>query len=171
MDMYEDDLALVRRWFQRLQLCVQTVDYIGSRPLFAEDMITFGSYTAFTVGRDATETEQWRHVWGQIDQFRWRLDDLRTILSRDRLTAVAMAVFESTGYTEDGKPFDRPGRATVRARAADCRAGVDRPAYPCLAVPRYPNEVVWHQAGEAARPVSANAVTRLRRTAGLTPCC
>jgi len=26
---------------------------------------------------------------------------------------VAMAVFESTGYTEDGKPFDRPGRATV----------------------------------------------------------
>jgi ketosteroid isomerase-like protein len=113
MDVYEDDLALVRRWFQRLQLCVQTVDYIGSRPLFAEDMITFGTYTAFTVGRDATETEQWRHVWGQIDQFRWRLDDLRTILSGDRLTAVAMAVFESTGCTDDGKPFDRPGRATI----------------------------------------------------------
>jgi ketosteroid isomerase-like protein len=113
MDVYEDDLALVRRWFQRLQLCVQTVDYIGSRPLFAEDMITFGTYTAFTVGRDATETEQWRHVWGQIDQFRWRLDDLRTIIVGDRLTAVAMAVFESTGYTDDGKPFDRPGRATV----------------------------------------------------------
>ncbi|WP_147023592.1 YybH family protein, partial [Microvirga aerophila] len=89
------------------------VDYIGSRPLFVEDMITFGTYTAFTIGRDATETEQWRHIWGQIDQFRWRLDDLRTILSADRLTAVAMAVFESTGYTEDGKPFDRPGRATV----------------------------------------------------------
>ena len=113
MDVYEDDLALVRRWFQRLQLCVQTVDYSGSRPLFAEDMITFGTYTAFTIGRDATEAEQWRHVWGQIDQFRWRLDDLRTILSTDRLTAVAMAVFESTGYTNDGKPFDRPGRATV----------------------------------------------------------
>jgi ketosteroid isomerase-like protein len=113
MDAPEDDLALVRRWFQRLQLCVQTVDFVGSRPLFAEDVITFGTYTAFTIGRDATETEQWRHVWGQIDQFRWRLDDLRTLISGDRLTAVAMAVFESTGYTEDGKPFDRPGRATV----------------------------------------------------------
>jgi hypothetical protein len=26
---------------------------------------------------------------------------------------VGMAVFESTGYTEGGKAFDRPGRATV----------------------------------------------------------
>jgi hypothetical protein len=87
MDAPEDDVALVRRWFQRLQLCVQTVDFVGSRPLFADDLITFGTYTAFTIGRDATETEQWRHVWGQIDQFRWRLDDLRTIISDDRLTA------------------------------------------------------------------------------------
>jgi ketosteroid isomerase-like protein len=113
MDARDDDVALIRQWFQRLQLCVQTVDFVGSRPLFAEDMITFGTFTAFTVGREATETEQWRNVWGDIDQFRWLLDDLRTIISCDRLTAVGMAVFESTGYTKDGKAFDRPGRATV----------------------------------------------------------
>jgi ketosteroid isomerase-like protein len=113
MDAQGDDADLIRHWFQRLQLCIQTVDFVGSRPLFAEDMITFGTFTAFTVGRDATENEQWRHVWGHIDHFRWRLDDLRTIISGDRLTAVAMAVFESTGYTEDGKVFDRPGRATI----------------------------------------------------------
>jgi ketosteroid isomerase-like protein len=107
-----DDVALIRRWFRTLQVCVQTVDFAGSRPLFA-DIITFGSFTAFTMGREATEQEQWRHVWGHIDQFRWRLDDLRTIISGDRLTAVGMAVFESTGYTEGGKAFDRPGRATV----------------------------------------------------------
>ena len=108
-----DDVALIRRWFQKLQLCVQTVDFAGSRPLFADDMITFGSFTAFTVGREATEQEQWRQVWGHIDQFRWRLDDLRTIISGDRLSAVGMAVFESTGYSEGGKAFDRPGRATM----------------------------------------------------------
>jgi ketosteroid isomerase-like protein len=89
------------------------VDFAGSRPLFAEDMITFGSFIAFTMGREATEQEQWRHVWSHIDQFRWRLDDLRTLISGDRLTAVGMAVFESTGYSEDGNAFDRPGRATV----------------------------------------------------------
>ena len=109
----DDDVALIRRWFQKLQLCIQAVDFVGSRPLFADDIITFGTFAAFTVGREATEQEQWRHVWSHIDQFRWHLDDLRTIISADRLTAVGMAVFESTGYTESGKAFDRPGRATV----------------------------------------------------------
>jgi ketosteroid isomerase-like protein len=113
MAEHDNDVALIRRWFQKLQLCIQTVDFVGSRSLFADDLITFGTYAAFTLGRAATEKEQWRHVWGHIDQFRWRLDDLRTIVSGDRLTAVGMAVFESTGYTEDGKAFDRPGRATV----------------------------------------------------------
>jgi hypothetical protein len=74
----DDDVALIRRWFRTLQVYVQTVDFVGSRPLFADDMITFGTFTAFTIGREATEQEQWRHVWGHIDQFRWRLDDLRT---------------------------------------------------------------------------------------------
>jgi ketosteroid isomerase-like protein len=113
MDATEQDVALVRRWFQQLQLYVQLVDFVGARPLFAEDMITFGTYAPFTTGREATEKEQWRNVWGRIDQFRWLLDDLRIIISSDRLMATGMAVFQSTGYTEDGQPFDRPGRATV----------------------------------------------------------
>jgi ketosteroid isomerase-like protein len=113
MDVQGDDAALIRRWFQRLQLCIQTLDFAGSRPLFAEDLITFGTFTAFTLGRAATEQEQWRKVWSHIDQFRWQLDEMQTLVSGDRLTAVGMAVFESTGYAEDGRAFDRPGRATV----------------------------------------------------------
>ena len=113
MTMPEDDLVLVRRWFQRLQLHVQSVDFAGARPLFADDLITFGSFNPFTIGREANEEEQWRTVWGRIDRFRWRLDDLRTILSCDRLMVVGMVVFDSTGYSEDGVPYERPGRATV----------------------------------------------------------
>jgi ketosteroid isomerase-like protein len=89
------------------------VDFVGARSLFSEDVITFGSFNPFTIGRDATEEEQWRTVWGRIDGFRWRLDDLRTIVSGDRCTAVGMALFDSVGYTETGTPYDRPGRATV----------------------------------------------------------
>jgi ketosteroid isomerase-like protein len=107
------DVAGVRRWFQRLQICVQMVDYVGARPLFAEDVVTFGTFSAFTIGREATEEEQWRHVWSRIDGFRSRLDDLRVIISGDRRTAVGMALFESVGYTEEGTSYDRPGRATV----------------------------------------------------------
>jgi ketosteroid isomerase-like protein len=113
MDAVDDDIELVRRWFQHLQLYVQAVDFEGAKPLFAEDMITFGTFTAFVIGRDATEKEQWRNVWSRIDQFRWHLDELRTIISGDRLTALGMAVFDSVGYSEDGKPYERPGRATV----------------------------------------------------------
>lgn len=76
----EEDLDLIRRWFRKFQVAIQTVDFAGSRSLFAEDIITFGSFTAFTMGREATEHEQWRHVLGHIDQFRWRLGDLRKIL-------------------------------------------------------------------------------------------
>ena len=113
MAAHDDDVALIRRWFRTLQVGVQRVDFVGSQPLFADDLTTFGTYAAFTSGREATEHEQWRHVWGHIDRFRWHLDDLRTLISGNRLTAVGMAVFESTGYTEGGKAFDRPGRATV----------------------------------------------------------
>ena len=109
----EDDVAGVRRWFQRLQICVQMVDYVGARPLFAEDVVTFGTFSAFTVGREATEEEQWRYVWSRIDGFRWCFEDLRVIISGDRRTAVGMALFESLGYTEEGTSYDRPGRATV----------------------------------------------------------
>ena len=116
MSAPDDDVALVQRWFQRLQLHVQAVDFAGARHLFSDNLITFGSFNPFTIGREANEEEQWRTVWGRIDQFRWRLDDLRTLISGDRLMGVGMAVFDSTGYTEAGIPYERPGRATVVLR-------------------------------------------------------
>ena len=109
-------MTSVRRWFQQLQLHVQAVDYVGARPLFAQDIVTFGTFSAFTIGREATEKEQWRTVWSRIDRFRWQIDDLRIIISDDRLTAVGMALFESIGYTEEGTPYDRPGRCTAVLR-------------------------------------------------------
>ena len=41
------------------------------------------------------------------------MDDIRAIVSPDRLTAIGMGVFDSTGYREDGTPYERPGRTTV----------------------------------------------------------
>jgi hypothetical protein len=60
---HEDDVILIRRWFHRLAQHMQAVDYIGARPLFAEDVIAFGSFASFLVGREALEREQWRKVW------------------------------------------------------------------------------------------------------------
>ena len=108
----EEDSARVRRWFERLAEHVRAVDFAGARPIFAEDMIAFGTFTDFMTGRDNAEAKQWRNVWPHIDGFRWR-PDMRCIVAADRLTGIGMAVFDSTGYREDGTPYDRPGRTTA----------------------------------------------------------
>jgi ketosteroid isomerase-like protein len=108
-----DDLAAIRDWFRDLSTCVQAVDYVAAHPLFAEDMIAFGTFTDFMVGRDLAEREQWRNVWPTIRNFLFRLDGVEGIVSADRLTAVGMAVWDSDGFLPDGTRFDRRGRATV----------------------------------------------------------
>jgi ketosteroid isomerase-like protein len=108
-----DDLARVSAWFERLSSHVRAVDFAGARPIFADDMIAFGTFENFITGRDRVEAAQWRNVWPVTSGFRFRTDDIRAIVSADRLTAIGMAVFDSTGYHQDGTAYERPGRTTV----------------------------------------------------------
>jgi ketosteroid isomerase-like protein len=110
--VHPDDLAAVKTWFETLAAHVREVDFVGARPIFAPDMIAFGTFTDFMTGRDEAEKQQWRNVWPHIDGFHWR-SDIKAIVSPDRLQAVGMGVFDSIGYREDGTPYDRAGRATV----------------------------------------------------------
>ncbi|MBI0536825.1 ketosteroid isomerase [Roseomonas sp. KE2513] len=111
--IHPEDLALVQDWFRKLAEHVRAVDFAPARPLFAEDFIAFGTYNDFVSGRDHAENNQWRKVWPTIDGFTWRLDGVQAVVSPDRRHATGMAVWDSTGYREDGTPFDRLGRATV----------------------------------------------------------
>jgi hypothetical protein len=108
--VHPDDIAGVTAWFETLAAHVREVDFTGARPIFAPDMVAFGTFTDFMTGRDAAEQQQWRNVWPHIDGFRWR-PDIRAIVSPDRLQAVGMGIFDSTGYRQDSTPYDRPGRA------------------------------------------------------------
>ena len=120
--VHPDDLAGVRDWFRILSEHVRDVDFVPARAIFAEDFIAFGTHSDFLMGRDNTEANQWRKVWPTIDGFAYRLDNVQAIVSPDRLHATGMAVWDSTGYREDGTPFDRPGRTTVslaRERVGD----------------------------------------------------
>jgi ketosteroid isomerase-like protein len=115
-DAAAEDIAHVQAWFAELARHVQAVDFAAARHLFAEDLIAFGTFTDFIDGREGAERAQWRNVWQTIDGFTWRLDGVRALVSPDRLFAVGMGVWDSTGYREDGTPFDRRGRATVSFR-------------------------------------------------------
>ena len=108
-----DDLARIRAWFERLAAHVRAVDFAGARAIFAADMIAFGTFTDFVTARDAVEAAQWRKVWPFIEGFRWRPASIRGLVSPDRRAATGMAVWDSTGFHQDGTPYDRPGRATV----------------------------------------------------------
>ena len=127
---------------------MQEVDYIGARPIFAPDMIAFGTFTDFMTGRDVAEQQQWRNVWSHIDEFRFR-PDIRAIVSPDRLQAVGMAIFNSTGYRQDGTSYDRPGRATVVFVRDNDRRAMARTAHASVAVPRRADAQLQEQAREA----------------------
>ena len=107
------DLEKMRHWFQRLAECVQAVDYDAAYPLFADDLIAFGTFKDFVTERPAVVREQWRKVWPTIRNFRWRLDGVQAIVAADRLSGVGLAIFDSDGFNPDGSRFDRSGRATV----------------------------------------------------------
>ncbi|MBI1773855.1 MAG: nuclear transport factor 2 family protein [Proteobacteria bacterium] len=112
-DPSQADLEAIRLWFKQLADCVEAVDFEAAYPLFADDLIAFGTYSDFVSERPIVVKEQWQNVWPTIRKFRWRLDGVRAIVSPDRLNAVGMGVFDSDGFHEDGRRFDRPGRATV----------------------------------------------------------
>lgn len=118
-DPAPEDLERIRYWFARLAECVQAVDYAAAYPLFADDLVAFGTFTDFVSERPDVVREQWMNVWPTIRNFRWRLDGVQAIVSPDRLGAVGLAVFDSDGFRQDGTRFDRRGRATVAfARSA-----------------------------------------------------
>lgn len=108
-----EDVEAIRGWFRELAEHVNALDFAGAYHLTRDDFLAFGTVANFVVGRDEAEKNQWRKVWTTVDNFRFRLDDVRAFVSPDRLFAVGLAVFDSTGYHADGTSYDRPGRATI----------------------------------------------------------
>ena len=127
----------MRAWFDALSKHCRAIDYEGARPIFAEDMIAFGTFTDFMIGRDLAEQKQWRNVWGTIRNFRYDLDKIEAIVSADRLTAVGMGVWQSDGYHPNGDRFDaaRPHHGDARPQGG--RRSVRRHPHAHVAVSRH----------------------------------
>lgn len=110
-----DELEQLRAWYREWGGYVAAVDFDGARPLFAKDVVSFGTHATFFVsGIDALYEGQWSQVWPKISGFEFLTDELVGAMHGDM--AWAAVPWASTGYHEDGTPFDRPGRATVTFR-------------------------------------------------------
>ena len=100
------------RWLETFSGYVRNVDYASARPLFHPDVLAFGTHNDVIPGLDKWVETQWDHVWPKTTDFRFTLEQAKVLASPDGNMAV-VAPWTSTGYHEDGKPFPRPGRATM----------------------------------------------------------
>jgi ketosteroid isomerase-like protein len=107
------DRTSVAEWIAGWGDEVARADIVAGRERFDERVSAFGTHADVVRGRAAVEEQQWSRIWPAIEDFSFDVDDLDAIVSPDRLQAVAVLTWTSTGIAEDGGRFDRPGRATV----------------------------------------------------------
>jgi ketosteroid isomerase-like protein len=100
-----------RTFLTEMQECVRGVDFERARPLFADDVVAFGTFAAVVEGRDRLEREQWRNVWPNIRDFTFRLDELHALGTESWICVIVP--WDSIGQRADGESFSRPGRATL----------------------------------------------------------
>ncbi len=101
------------RWLETFSGYVRDVDYAAARPLFHPDVLAFGTHRDIISGLAAWQSTQWDNVWPKTSDFRFDTKATRILVSSDNTMATVIAPWTSTGYSQDGAPFDRPGRATM----------------------------------------------------------
>lgn len=107
------DHNTVKAWIDGWGAEVAGVDMAASRRRFTANVSAFGTHADVVVGLDRLEAEQWAAIWPAIENFRFLSNEMQVLTSPDRLQAIAVVGWTSTGVADDGSPFDRPGRATV----------------------------------------------------------
>jgi ketosteroid isomerase-like protein len=116
MDLPEAE-AQTRAWFlQWLETFaghVRAVDYAAARTLFDPHILAFGTHQDVLPDLEAWVNTQWDNVWPRTADFRFVPDAVHVLASADLSLAVVIAPWTSTGFHQDGAPFDRPGRATM----------------------------------------------------------
>jgi ketosteroid isomerase-like protein len=102
-----------RQWLETFAGYVREVDYAAARPLFHPDVLAFGTHNDVISGIEKWVATQWDNVWPKTSDFRFVLEQTSVLSSPDEKMATVIAPWTSTGYHPDGKPFPRPGRATL----------------------------------------------------------
>ena len=100
-------------WLEGFACHVRAVDYAAARPLFHPDILAFGTHQDVLRSLEEWIDTQWDNVWPRTDDFRFVLPQTHVLVSADMTLAVVIAPWTSTGFAPDGRPFDRPGRATI----------------------------------------------------------
>jgi ketosteroid isomerase-like protein len=96
-------------WLREFEAACRGRDFDAGRRMFADDAVAFGTWAMAVHGLDNIVREQWRNVWPRIRNF---TIDAKPVVRADGDTAWIAAGWSSEATGPDGKPFNRPGRAT-----------------------------------------------------------
>ena len=96
-------------WLREFEAACRGRDFDAGRRMFADDAVAFGTWAMAVHGLDNIVREQWRNVWPRIRNF---TIDATPVVRADGDTAWIAAGWSSEATGPDGKPFNRPGRAT-----------------------------------------------------------
>ena len=115
----DDPLVAVRSWFGLMSRFCAVVDYDGAEAIFAPDVVSFGTKAAIVTGLAELRRNQWEGIWPNIRDF--VIDVANARGGGDEGSAWGVATWTSTGFDREGRPFERPGRATVTLERRDGR--------------------------------------------------
>lgn len=106
--------AEIRQWLTDFAAAVRDVDYDRARAMFADDVISFGTFTPIARGRDALVAQQWKNIWNRTRGFTFVVPQTQIEICGE--IAWAAAPWTSQGRDAQGNWFDRPGRCTLILR-------------------------------------------------------
>lgn len=112
MSITKDD---VFKWLDTWQHLINSGEYESARPLFANDVVAFGSVTSMMSGLLELESRQWRQVWYRIKDFTFDKETATTFLDPASSVAVVCCLWHSLGKTRTSW-YERRGRVTLVLR-------------------------------------------------------
>jgi ketosteroid isomerase-like protein len=105
----------IEAWLITWQRFINETAYESARPLFAEEVVAFGTVTGYMRGLAELESRQWRQVWYRIKDFAFETESL-TLFGEPSSDIVTVAcVWHSLGQALDGW-YMRRGRVTLVLR-------------------------------------------------------
>ena len=66
MSATADDHASIKAWFDTWGGYVASVDYDSARPMFADDLVAFGTWMDIVEGREVAIEKQWKSIWARL---------------------------------------------------------------------------------------------------------
>ena len=114
-----ETLREVSCWLKQWQGCIRERSYSRARPLFDEDIFSFGTASPVIRGLNDLANHQWRVVWEKSEDFDFDFTSLIATRSQDSSLVLLAIEWQSVGIcAKTANRYFRNGRASIALKKA-----------------------------------------------------